>query len=109
MRNPLEQAATLERVVQLARAVGRDDQRTAPRPNRSDLRDRDLEIGEDLEQERLELLVGAVDLVDQQHGADRAVDRLQQRARGSETPVRIVSCSSRRALLVGAECSSWRA
>ena len=34
------------------------------------LGDRDLEVGEDLEQHRLELLVGLVDLVDQQH--DRA-------------------------------------
>ncbi len=32
---------------------------------------RDLEVGQDLEQERLELVVGPVDLVDQQHRAGR--------------------------------------
>ena len=41
---------------------------------------RDLEIGEKLEQEGLELLVGAVDLVDQQHRRLFAPDRRQQRA-----------------------------
>ena len=37
----------------------------------------DLEVGQDLQQVRLELLVGAVDLVDQQHRR-RAVVRLQR-------------------------------
>ena len=45
--------------------------------DRSDLRDRHLKIGEDFEQEGLERLVGAVELVDQQYR--RAADiRLQR-------------------------------
>ena len=39
----------------------------------------DLEVRQQLEQERLELLVGAVDLVDQQHRRFRAADRGEQR------------------------------
>jgi hypothetical protein len=39
-----------------------------------------LEVGEQLQQERLELLVGAVDLVDQQHRRLLAPDRGEQRA-----------------------------
>ncbi len=35
-------------------------------PDRADLRDGDLEVGQDLEEIRLEFLVGAVDLVDEQ-------------------------------------------
>ena len=46
------------------------------------LGDGDRGFGHQLEQERLELVVGAVDLVDQQHNGPRAgvLDRLQQRA-----------------------------
>ena len=46
------------------------------------LGDRDLKIREDLEQKRLELLVGPVDLVDQEHRGARAgvSDRLKKRA-----------------------------
>ena len=54
------------------------------RRDRADLRDRDLEVGEHLEQERLELLVGAVDLVDQQHDGLGALDRLEQRPADQE-------------------------
>jgi hypothetical protein len=43
------------------------------------LRDRDLEIRQDLEEHRLELLIGLVDLVDQQHDRFGGGDRLQQR------------------------------
>ena len=76
----MEEGASLERVVQLARAVrGEDDGRLAPRADRSELGDRDLEVREHLQQERLELLVGAVDLVDQQHHRLVGVDRLEQR------------------------------
>ena len=41
----------------------------------------DRPLGQQLEQERLEILVGAVDLVDQQHGGQRpgVLDRAQQR------------------------------
>ena len=41
--------------------------------------DRNLEVGQQFEQERLELVVGAVDLVDQQHRRRVAADRGQQR------------------------------
>ena len=44
------------------------------------LRDRDLEVAQQLEQHRLELLVGLVDLVDQQHDRLLRGDRLHQRA-----------------------------
>ena len=48
--------------------------------DRPELRDRDREVGQELEQEGLELVVGAVDLVDQQHGRPALVlQRLQQR------------------------------
>ena len=47
--------------------------------DRAALGDRDREVGQELEQERLELVVGAVDLVDQQHGA---VGRAQRRSIG---------------------------
>ena len=106
--DPVEERAALERVVQLARAVrGQDHGGPAARPDRAELGDRDLEVGEHLEQERLELLVGAVDLVDQQHDRVVRVDRLEQRAADQELVPK--SSSSRDgALLRGAECSSWR-
>ena len=44
-----------------------------------ELRDRHLELGQQLEQERLELVVGAVELVDQQHHGPVVLERLQQR------------------------------
>ena len=53
----------------------------------ADLGDRDLEVGQDFEQVRLELVVGTVDLVDQQHRwrtLDR-FDRPQQRPLDQET------------------------
>ena len=81
--DPVVDAAPLERVVQLAGAVRRQDHdRALLRRDRADLGDRDLEVGEQLEQERLELAVGAVDLVDQQHGRHDVVvlDRIEQRA-----------------------------
>ena len=54
--------------------------------DRAELGDRDLEIGEHLEQEGLERLVGAVELVDQQHRrpAGIGLQRLQQRAADQE-------------------------
>ena len=46
---------------------------------------RDLEVGQQFQQERLERLVGAVQLVDQQHRRRQVrVDRRQQRAREQE-------------------------
>ena len=64
------QAAALQRVAQVAHVVGgQDHDRRHLRLDRADLRDRDLVVGQDFQQERLELLVRLVDLVDQQHGA----------------------------------------
>ena len=66
--------------MQLARAVGGHDHGGAlARDDRPDLGDRDLEVREQLEQERLELVVGAVELVDQQHDRLLRLDRVQQR------------------------------
>jgi hypothetical protein len=45
----------------------------------AELRDRDLEVRQQLEQERLELVVGAVDLVDEQDDRAVVLERLQQR------------------------------
>ena len=47
--------------------------------NRADLRDRYLKVGEQLEEVGLERLVGAVELVDQQHrrAGDIRLQRLQ--------------------------------
>jgi hypothetical protein len=81
--DPVIQAAPLERVVDVARAVrGQHDDRFVRGAQRAQLGDRDLELGQQLEQEALELLVGAVDLVDQQHGRRGVgeVDRAEQRA-----------------------------
>ncbi len=72
--DPVVQAAALERVVQVARAVGgQHDRRRVAWPGScpsSGMRHRRL--GQQLQQERLELVVGAVDLVDQQHRRARA-------------------------------------
>ncbi len=81
--DPVVEAAALERVVDLARAVrGDDHDRRRGGADGAELRDRDLEVREQLEQERLELLVGAVELVDEEDRrrlARRPVDRLEQR------------------------------
>src|SRR5712692_3164129 len=80
--DPVVEAAALERVVHLTGPVRGDDHEWRilglDRPN---FGDRDLEVGEQLEQKRLELLVGAVDLVDQEHRWRRVVvvDGVQQR------------------------------
>ena len=50
----------------------------------AELGDRDLEVRQQLEQHRLELLVGLVDLVDQQHDRLLGGDRRHQRAREQE-------------------------
>ena len=80
--NPLIQAAPLQRIVDFARAVrGQDHERRMRGANGAELRDRDLEFRQQLEQVAFELLIGAIDLVDQQHRRARArrIDRLQQR------------------------------
>ena len=60
---------------------GDDDQRRHRGAERAELGDRDRIVGEHLEQECLELVVGAVDLVDEQHrwGAFTVRDRAQER------------------------------
>ena len=77
---PQVQAAALERLGQLTRVVrGQQHDWVRARLDAAELRDRDLEVGEHLQEHRLELLVGLVDLVDQQHhrlgGGDRAHQR----------------------------------
>ena len=62
--------------------VGRDDdERRLLGAERAELGDRNLEVGEHLQQEPLELLVSAVELVDQQHRglAVGGFDGLEQR------------------------------
>src|SRR5436309_787725 len=64
--DPVVEAAALQRVVHLARTVGCDhDERHLAGLDGPDLRDGNLEVGEQLEQESLELLVGAGDGVEQ--------------------------------------------
>ena len=49
------------------------------RGDRAEFGDRDLEVRQQFEQERLEFLVGAIDLVDQQHRRCLLPDRREQR------------------------------
>ena len=80
--DPAVEAAPLQRVVDLARAVrGDDDDRRLGGADGAELGNRDLKVGEQLEQVALELLVGAIDLVDEQHRRPlaRLLDRAQQR------------------------------
>jgi hypothetical protein len=66
--------------VQLAGAVGgHDDEWASLGLHGSQLGDGDLEVREELEQEGLELVVGAVDLVDQQDDRALVQQRLEQR------------------------------
>src|SRR5262245_11096669 len=79
------QAAAQERLRELARAIGREEHdRPLARPERAELGDAHLELGEDLEQEGLELGIGLVDLVDQEDDPARRRDRLQQWPRQQE-------------------------
>ena len=91
MPDPVVQTPALERVVHVAGAVGRDHHdRRHLGVERPELGDGDRVVGQDLEQERLELVVGPVDLVDEQHRRDRRLvrDRPQQRA-AHEEPLRV--------------------
>jgi hypothetical protein len=88
--DPVIEAAALEGVVDLAGAVGRDDDDGGlVGLDRAEFGNRDLVVGQDLEQEGLEGLVGAVELVDQQDGRAGFVgfERLQQRAADEEAGV----------------------
>src|SRR4051795_7263167 len=78
---PEVQTAALQSLGQLARVVrGQQHDRPGARLEAAELGDRDLEVGEELEQHRLELLVGLVDLVDEQHDRLLGGDRAHQRA-----------------------------
>ena len=88
MLDPVVEAAPLERVVHVARAVRReDDDRRRAGAEHAELGHRDLEVGQHLEQVGLELVVGTVDLVDQQHRRRTlaVLDRPQQRALDEES------------------------
>ena len=78
--DPVIDAAAPQRLVQVARAVGgENDDRMLGRADRAALGNRNLEIGEEFQEERLEFLIGAIDLVDQQHGRIRRAQRRQHR------------------------------
>jgi hypothetical protein len=82
---PEVEAAALECLRQLARVVGREQhQRVRASLDHAELWDRDLEVREHLEEHRLELLVGLVDLVDQQHHGLLRADGVQERPREQE-------------------------
>ena len=66
----------------VAGAVARQhDERRGIGAERPELRDRDLPVRQDLQQVRLELVVGAVDLVDEEHG-DGPLPRLDRPQQG---------------------------
>ena len=88
--DPVVQAASLEGVVDVAGAVaGEHDERRRVGAEHADLGNRDLPVGQHLEEVGLELVVGAVDLVDEQHGRYRRtrLDRAQQRPADEEAPL----------------------
>ena len=74
------EAAAAQRVGEFAGGVrGQDHARDRERADDAEFGNRDLEVRQQLEQERLEFLVGAVDLVDQQHRRRLAPDGAEQR------------------------------
>ena len=82
MVDPVVEASALQRVVQVPGAIrGEHGDRRDRGAYRADLRDGDRPLGQQFQQERLEMLVGAVDLVDQQDRRQRArvLHRAQQR------------------------------
>ena len=75
------QTAALECFAQLACAVvGQDRDRQSASMHRSNFRNTHLIVAQKLQQERLEFLIGAVDLVDQQYCWLLGTDRLENRA-----------------------------
>src|SRR4051812_45586513 len=78
---PEIEATALERLGELARVVGgQQHDGLRARLDAAELGDGDLEVREDLQQHRLELLVGLVDLVDEQDDRLGAGDRRHERA-----------------------------
>ena len=79
--DPHVEAAALECLVEFSRAVrGQEDDRATFGFDRADLGDRDLKVRQQLEQKRFELVIGAIDLVDQEHGWNLVVagNRVEQ-------------------------------
>ena len=71
-----EQAPAAQRLGQLAgRIRGEHDERPLGGADRAELRDRHLELAEHLEQQALDLDIGLVGLVDQQHRRPRCGSR----------------------------------
>src|SRR5262245_59874507 len=80
------QAAALQRIRDFARVVAGqgDERRLTRRLHGADFGDRDLEVRQNLEQQRLELMVRLVDLIEQQHATVLFAKGLQQRSRLEE-------------------------
>ncbi len=67
--DPVIQASPPQSIVNLTGAVrGDDDDRRSICRDGAKFRDCELEVGQELQEECLERLISAVDLVDQQHG-----------------------------------------
>src|SRR3954453_7840936 len=78
--DPVIEAPSPQSIMQLASAVGgQHDERRSGRTHRTDLGNGDLEVREQLEQESLELLICAVDLVDEEYSAVARAQRRQER------------------------------
>ena len=81
MVDPVMQCPPLESVMHVAGAVrGDDDNWRRCGCEGAEFGNRDREIRQSLEEKRLELVVGAVDLIDEQDGwhLPPVIDRLQQ-------------------------------
>ena len=77
--DPVVQTSPLQRVVQLAGPVRRDDHRRRPgRRDPSDLGDGYCELRQHLEKERLEFVVGTVQLIHEQHRGVAGPDRCEE-------------------------------
>src|SRR5271168_1822856 len=75
------EASAAQRLRELAGAIGSENHgRTLVGLQGSKLRHAYLEVGQQFEQKGLELLVGLVDLVDEQDDSARRGDRFEQRA-----------------------------
>jgi hypothetical protein len=80
--DPVIETPALDRIVDLARAVRRDDHDgRRGRADRPELRNRDLELRQNFEKVCLERLVGAVEFVNEEDGCDAVLRRqgLEQR------------------------------
>ena len=102
-----DRGSAVQRVVDLPRAVrGQHDDGRRGGGDRAHLRDRDLEVAQDLQQEGLERLVRAVELVHQQHRRprlprSRRLERQQERALEEEAAVEDVVRQALALLITG--------